>query len=418
MKTADRIQNIEKYIYCIVFFVGICILAFFTTKPAIKRIEHLKVFNKVQNTHAENDIGKNVDNSIEKSFYKRQKWFETYASVNHLIGKKEIDGFSYALDKNGALHPLNFWVNVESHNYRRYAQQVLTLKNNVKKSGGKLVLMGIPNKYNESWTNGYQGMPYNDYNKQLDELFLWSRRYGIDYIDFRDTLKNSGMNMNKMFYKTDEYWTGTAAFTSFKELVAHLNLKYNAKLDSNKYYRNFDNYEVKSHKNVLLGSYGRKTGKSMVPSGLDSFETIMPKFAGNITFNGKTGNYKDTVLDEGKLTYDSAYESNLFGYYMSGIKATETIVNNNNPKGPKVLWIRDPAASPLIVDTIPLFSKIDCVWGKYATDSYIKNVLKEKKYDYVFISYETVNLVPEFFQFYKNDHPKKDTVNKAHSKKK
>jgi hypothetical protein len=103
---------------------------------------------------------------------------------------------------------------------------------------------------------------------------------------------------------------------------------------------------------------------------------------------------------------------------MSGIKATETIVNNNNPKGPKALWIRDPAASPLIVDTIPLFSKIDCAWGKYATDSYIKNVLKEKKYDYVFISYETVNLVPEFFQFYKNDHPKKDTVNKAHSKKK
>ncbi|SER52538.1 alginate O-acetyltransferase AlgX-related protein [Lachnobacterium bovis] len=412
MKKVDNIRNIEKIIFCIVFFSGICVFSFFTAKPTLNRLKHLELCEAVQL--------KNVEKNVNKSLYKRNTMYESYAKLNYSLGKKEIDNFSYALDKKGYYHPVNFWVNVDSYNYRRFAQQILTLKKDIYDNGGKVVFMGIPNKYNEAWTKGYKGIPYNDYNKQLDELLLWNRRYGIDYVDFRETLKKSKIDYNKMFYKTDEYWSATASFLAFKDLVNYLNEEENANLDKSGYYRNIKNYEVKYYNNKFLGSYARRAGKSMIKGGLEDFETIAPKFKGNITFEGKTGDYKDTVLDESKLNYSSVYDSNVVGYYMSGIKKTQTIINNDNPKGLKILWLRDPAASPLIVDTIPLCSKIDCVWGKYATDGYIKKILKENKYDYVFISYETVNLVPEFFDFYKNDHPKigDKAKSKAQSEKK
>lgn len=441
MKLIEKIKNIEhkeKYVYTAMFFAGMFSLSILSAKnslPEIKKTatvatkqlqQKLKgekvtatyAASATEDTTSSDDTSTleaivstgiaHVDNNITTSVYKRYDWIEGYGTVNRLVGKKEIDGFSYALDKKNAYNSVNFWVTVPDHDYRRYSQQLLTLKNEVGKKGGKLIFMGFPNKFDSTWDSGYSGIPYNDYNNQMDELLLWNRRYGIDSIDFRTTLKNSGLTWKEMFYKTDHHWTGKAAFLAFKDLVGHLNDKYDAKLDQNGYYRNINNYEIKWHKNIFLGASGRSVGVSFANEGLEDFQTFKPKFDCNITWNKMKGNYTDTVLIPSKLKYDNLYESDPYGYYMNGVCQMDQIINHNNKDGLKVLWIRDSFASPMIVDSIPFCSQIDCVWGKYATDDYVKKAIKNTDYDYVFVAYGTVDLLPNFFHFYENDYPKKD----------
>ena len=155
------------------------------------------------------------DQDIQDNVYGHYEFIEMYGTLNRMIGKKEINGFSYALDKDGAYDSVNFWNDVHDHDYRRYSQQLLLLKDETEEHNGHFIFLGFPNKYNDEWNSGYYGIPYNGYNWQMDELLLWNRRYGIDSIDYRETMKKSGLKFNELFYKTDNHWTVYAAFLAF-----------------------------------------------------------------------------------------------------------------------------------------------------------------------------------------------------------
>ena len=176
-------------------------------------------------------------------------------------------------------------------------------------------------------------------------------------------------------------------------------------LDPDGYYRNIDNYDVTWHKKMFLGSAGRNAGMSFGNLELEDFQTIIPKFSGKIKYSGKEGNYTDTVIIKDKLNYDDVYTSDPYGFYMNGIERKETIINENNPDGMKVLFIRDSFASPMIIDMIPYCSEIHSYWGKFATDETVKNEIDNGNYDLVIVGYYTEDLIPNFFHFYENDVP-------------
>lgn len=268
--------------------------------------------------------------------------------------------------------------------------------------------MAYPNKYYEAWNSGYDGIPYNGYNSKMDELLLWNRRHGIDSIDYREILAESDLSFEEMFYKTDHHWTGYAAFLAFDELVDHLNEEYDAGLDEDGYYRDINNYEVEWHEGVFLGAAGRNVGVKFAGGELENFQTVKPKFSGSITWNGITGDYADTVIREHKLEYEDIYESDAYAYYLGGVFRRDTIINHDNPDGLKIFFIRDSFASPMIIDMIPFCSQIDCVWGKYATDEYVKQMIAEGDYDYVFVGYYTEDILPNFFHFYEDDYIKEE----------
>ena len=54
------------------------------------------------------------------------------------MGKNEVNGFDYALDKNGAYNSLNFWNDVSDADIRRYSQQLYMLEQDVEAHGGKM----------------------------------------------------------------------------------------------------------------------------------------------------------------------------------------------------------------------------------------------------------------------------------------
>ena len=433
-----KINNIEKYVFSVLFLVGLFVLAGLSMKNSLpvlqetvqKLADHIQELNTTgyqktytavagEDSSSEGGIedAQNVmdaitaclleiDSNISENVYRRYDWIETYGVLNRVIGKKEVNGFSYALDKNGAYNSVNFWNEVEDTNIRRFSQQLYLLKQDVEAHGGKMLFMGYPNKYYEKWNSGYKGIPYNGYNSKMDELLVWNRRYGIDSIDYRELLVDSGLTFEEMFYKTDHHWTGYAAFLAFEELVNHLNEEYDAGLDEDGYYRNIDNYEVEWHEDMFLGSSGRNVGISFAGGELEDFQTVVPKFSGNFTWNGKTGDYTDSVIVDEKLEYEDIYQSDPYAYYLDGVSSRDTIINHDNPDGLKMFFIRDSFASPIIIDMLPFCSQIDCVWGKYATDEYVKEMIAEGDYDYVFVGYYTEDILPNFFHFYKNDYMK------------
>ncbi|MBE5963424.1 MAG: hypothetical protein E7252_00615 [Lachnospira sp.] len=395
-------RKIENYIFSVIFFVAMfafAILSALQTVPELKKVlEDVTEENK-------SELVNSVDTCINENVYMRYECVEMYGTLNRLLGKKEINGFDYAVDKNGSYNSVNFWLLTELDAAQRYAQQLLMLKEEAEDEGAEFVFLAFPNKYNEKWCEGYEGIPYNGYNEMMDQLLLWNRRYGINYIDYREMLANKGLSFEEMFYRTDHHWNAMTAFYAFEELVGYMNEKFDAELDSDGYYRDIRNYNVEILEKSFLGSSGRKAGIAFGNQELEDFHKIVPKFNRSITLNGKTGGYLDTVLLEKRLEKGIIYESDMYSFYMDGVSAKEIIINNDNLDGPKILFIRDSYASPLIVDMIPLCSQIDCIWGKYATDEVVKDIVNKGNYDYVLVGYYTENLNDEFFQFYVNDYP-------------
>ncbi len=401
----------ENYIFSIVFLTALFVFSALSARKTIPVLsETVRGFSKSQQENGTTEAVKEtllqIDDDISKNVYYRYDLIEVYGEVNKLFGKKEINGFSYAIDKNGAYNSVNFWDEVEDVDVRRLTQRMVNLKEVCEKYDGKFMFLAFPNKFDPAWNSGYDGIPYNDHNEKTDEMLLWCRRYGIDEIDFRETLKRSGLSFNDMFYKTDHHWTGYTAFLAYQELIDHINDEYGANLDPDHYYRDISNYNVEWVKNCLLGASGRSVGMKFGSTGMEDFQIVYPKFSNNIEWDNYDssvkGDYQDTLLHRDELEIGNPYESDAYEYYVGGIHKRETITNMDNPDGPRLLFIRDSFASPMLVEMTPLFSEIECVWGKYASDGYIENLVENGKYDYVIVAYYPEDIQENFFNFYKD----------------
>ena len=207
------------------------------------------------------------------------------------------------------------------------------------------------------------------------------------------------MTYQEMFYNTDHHWTGMAAFVAYQDLVKHMNEKYGAGLDPDGYYTNIDNYDVSYWNHTYLGSAGRNVGYSFGNAN-DVMQLVVPKFHGNISWLGYSGDYKDTVFRYNKLDADNPYLSDSYGFYLYGVAKEESIVNNDNPDGLRILFVRDSYMSPIIIDMIPFCSQMDCYWGLYVDEDVLKEKVATGNYDYVILSYGNLNIEQSSFNFY------------------
>lgn len=351
-----------------------------------------------------------IETLISENCYKRYDLIETYGLINKLLGKTEINEFGYALDEYGGYNPVDLFDEIDDMDYKGVAQQILAFKNDAEAHGAKFMYLQSPNKIDDAWNSGIKDLPYSDKNEKTDKLLAWIERFGIDTIDFRETLANSGMSYQEMFYNTDHHWTGVAAFEAFKELVNHMNTKYGAGLDPDGYYTDLSNYDVSYYDDVYLGSAGRNVGFSYGTC-QDHMQLVVPKFDGNISWAKFTGNYKDTVFRYSALESENPYLADTYGFYLYGVAKQDRVVNNANPDGLKILMVRDSFMSPVIIDMIPFCSEIDCYWGLYVDDATLKEKVATGNYDYVILSYGTLNIAADSFNFYMNEETENDEMN-------
>lgn len=392
-------SSFGENIFVIIFLACLFVYAGLSARQTIPKIEEeLNAFDYSSDDALKGAIA-SIDANISQEAYDRYAYIEMYGVLNKALGKKEINGFDYALDEYGGYNPINFCDEVDNIDYKLVAERVLALKTDAEEHGAIFMYLQSPDKLDDAWNTGIPGIPYEDKNEKTDRLLAWFHRYGIDCIDFRESLANSNLTYTEMFYNTDHHWTGVAAFVAFRDLVGHMNEEYGQGLDEDYYYRNIDNYTISYCEDVYLGSAGRDIGFSYGVCE-DHMQLVVPKFDGNISWMGYNGNYKDTVFRYDHLVGENPYNTDTYGFYLYGVAKEDVIINKGNPDGLKILFIRDSFMSPIIIDMIPLCSEIDCYWGLYVDDKTLKDKIANGNYDYVILTYGTLNIEEDNFNFY------------------
>lgn len=345
-----------------------------------------------------------LEEDLENRVAGALKLRERIGAFYRTIGKQEIGDFAYALDAKGGYEALNFWAEAKDIDYRLIAQRLYLFREQVENKGGHFTFILFPDKLNEAWNSVDSGIPFNDFNYQADVLLAWLNFYGIDYLDLRETMKTSGLSYEEMFCRTDSRWTARAAFTAYGELVDYLNRKYDAGMDSEGFYRNPDNYLFESVEGIFVGDIGQKVGLDYAQASPEDFCVVTPKFELNVNWTTQEDDFASSQLYlDRRLKTDNPFDEDVYEFYLNGLNDRDYIVNEDNPEGPTAWFIRDEYASPLIIDMVPLFSRISCSCGRNTSDRYVKNEIVESCPDYVFIGYNIENLLMEYFRFYADD---------------
>lgn len=401
----------KKYIFAGIF---VFILFTFGITNFMYQFEETSItFHKYKKINNQADVKKlisKVENTVNDELLGKISFIETYGYVQNLLGKNEVDNFTYGKDKNGFLNYASFY-REDDPKLMEYAKQIRRLKESVESIGTKTLFINPPGKYVRNISVYDKGFPVNDINKVQDEFLLYLHNNGVETLDLRKPILESGLPYEKLFYKTDHHWTVEAAFLGFSAIVDDMESRYGENLDPNRFYRDLSNYNTYYYPESMLGSIGRNTGINY--SGLDDFTLITPKFETDLVWEAsdldgdtkrKEGSFEEAILQLDLLASSKAYSISKYDTYIETINPWDKITNKNNPDGPKILCIRDSYFSPTLSFLSPLFSEIHMIWPLATSNGVnIEKYLEENDFDYVFIELYPHNIKEEAFTFFKSE---------------
>lgn len=401
----------KKYIFAGIFLF---ILFAFGIANFIYQFDEMnKIFGKYGKVTNQSDVKKlisKVEETADGELLCKINFIETYGYIQKLLGKSEIDNFTYGKDKKGYLNYASFY-REDDPNLKEYAKRIRRLKQSLESKGTKVLFINPPEKYVPNISVFDKGFPINDTNKIQDEFLLYLHNNDVETLDLRKTILESGLPYEKLFYKTDHHWTVEAAFLAFRALVADMESRYGVKLDPKGFYRDLNNYNKYCYNQSMLGSMGRNSGINY--SGLDDFTLITPKFQTNLLWEAedvdgdkkhKEGSFEESILQLDLLSSSEIYSISKYDTYIEAINPWDKITNNNNTHGLKILCIRDSYFSPTLSFLAPLCSEIHMIWPLATSNRVdIEKYLAKYKFDYVFIELYPHNIKEEAFPFFKSE---------------
>jgi len=268
--------------------------------------------------------------------------------------KKESRNFTVIKDDAGYLHQGDFY-QLPNSAIRYFSLRVRalsnTFKNNSYHKGAFLALAG-GNKLNAGSTPIYTGYPVNymaDVN--LDSLLINLFQYGVETFDLRNVFKNSTMNYEEIYYKTDRGWSPMAALEAAGAIAARVKQKFGVSMDPPGepagFFRDANNYQKYQYYNAYQGAYSRTVGRPF--GGDEDFIIPLPLFKTSFTVYDtpyssmpiREGDFSDVLIDSDYLNANSRNLDpvSIFLYDENGQYSYRRIVNNSNPKGPNILFI-------------------------------------------------------------------------------
>lgn len=344
----------------------------------------------------------NLENTINESVFSKFTWVEAYGYLQAVLDKNEFANFEVIKDKAGILHFTYFADGPKPTS--ELTDRMKHLQAFTKQRGIPLTYMMTPDKYVRGFTEFPQGIPYHYNNETADQLLAELKEAGIDTLDLREGILESGIAGDELFFRTDHHWKIETAFWGYTRLVQHFNKSFDMQLDPAGFYTNLENYNQIHYKNSYIGSMGRKTGKYYtVP---DDFTFIYPKFKTDydmsITYPDQVGRlhgrFEDALISTYQFNTDSQYENDKYFAYLFGNTSLVHIVNKDKPNGKKFLFIKDSFAVPLIAFLSTISSEIYLIDPRYYKDD-ILEFIGDKKLDHVIVSFSPPNLTDEFFKF-------------------
>ena len=277
----------------------------------------------------------------------REHWFiQLYGGVQRLSGRRIVEDAvsenTVAKLSNGALN----FVNMGTHVW--VGPQTTENAANTAAFARELEELGIPYLYlcaPQKLQRGVQLLPAplaESGNASADAFLAELDRQGTDYVDLRPLFENNGI-YSSWFFKTDHHWKPEAAFFAWQYLSGELDLRYGYETPS--ILTNPNNWSTRVLDDFFLGSQGKRVGS--LYAGVDDFTIYTPKFDTNLTYTNsdgsfdRSGPFAQSVCFPERVEERDWFNGNPYTYYSGGDYAMATMVNHNNPKGPKVVLLRE-----------------------------------------------------------------------------
>ncbi len=186
---------------------------------------------------------------------------------------------------------------------------------------------------------------YSD--READQLLALLEEAGVDTLDLRPVFVQAAQedpeNARELFYRTDHHWSPEGAFLGYQTLCEKLEEDYRFRIDEELTDpESFDKYSFRA---AFLGSQGRRVGS--LYAGEDDVEIWSPKFSTDLTYSvpligvKREGPFVVSVLFPERLAETDRYETNPYTIYAGGDYLLSRAVNENNPKGKRILILRD-----------------------------------------------------------------------------
>lgn len=337
--------------------------AFYSTgKAALKSNlfnENYSTYNKILKTR----------NDIEKAFNEtslKMPFIEINGAISLAFNKKTHNSVIRLSDGTLTIAAMNNNPNVALNN----ADAIIKLRDYLDVLNIPLLYVHAPQK------NVYGLLPAGttDYRDVCADLFIEKlNNNGINKIVLRNKI---GESNSDTFFNTDHHWLPEAAFRSFGIVGEELIKNYGFNID--KEFFNINNYNSKIYKNWFLGSAGKRVGR-IYATQTDDISILTPKFDtsfevstyhGNSNIDLLNGNFEQTMIVKENIENKDYYNLNPYAAYSGGDFPLQTVTNNLQTNGKKILLVRDSFAcafSPFLALTCSELYITDRRWNTLNT---------------------------------------------------
>lgn len=264
-------------------------------------------------------------------------------------------------------------------------KETVALKDFLEDHGVNLLYVNEPAKYTDDDLLREEFGIASYSNRNMDVFIKRIREAGVNAIDLRDNIRDEGLSVYDMFYRTDHHWRVPAGLWASRIMADGLNRYCGYDIDTSVY---DEDHFIKSYwKECWLGEQGRKAGRTYV--GLDDFTELKPDHDTSFTFvkeDGSTfeGTF-DTFVNEGIYdTENDVYENDSWHYSYIMVPGC---INNDVEKG-KVLILGDSydnVTQPFLALQI---HEVDTLVLRRYDDSFnLRDYIIDNGYDTVIIAY-------------------------------
>lgn len=393
-------KNILVFVFAVIFLIsGISIHylsalknSFFTMVSEITK----------GNMSGVTEFKQNVDDLSSKKLSYHDQLMDINSLKENITGTRIIDKSGSAVVKSDSGSLVNTGIlnhKMDNTELDKVVNRITAFKKHAEKNGTNLLYCATPNK------NYYEKLPPNikEFSKHDTDKFVSKlKNKKVHTLNFADTFKEENIDYNDIYFYTDHHWKPYYGFVANKAICEELHKKYG--FEYNKKYLDINNYNIKTYKDYFLGSSGKKTGTFFTWHGADDIDLITPKFKTDFTeeqpFKNQVrkGAFQDTVLYLENIEQKDLYNLNSYATYSGGDFRLQIMKNNLNPKGKKILLIKDSfacAVAPFLSLQTSELHIIDIrdyeyfVGDRINTYKYIEQI----KPDYVLILYSGISSI-------------------------
>lgn len=388
--------------FFLVFTLGFSIINVAVNREMIFKLKD--TFLKIEGTDDLNAWIASVETLTTEEILGKMKFVETYGFIQKLMDKQEFNSFAYIRDDDNMLY-YGSMMELGTDDLEEYARNVKRLNEYVESKGAKLLVVIPPSKVLAGVSPVNIEWPLNNPNNRTDKLMVLLQQYGVNAVDLRNTMIESGASLEELFFKTDHHWTPLAAYYGTTEVIKQIKERFGEDLDPERYYTNLGNYHTYTFEQIFLGSTGRNAG--VVYSGLDDYTLIWPECDMEFTWineedgDEKTGSMEEALLNPSTvMNIENIYDCNINRVYMEEVVDKDKIINNSRPDLPRLTVLRDSYFTPMAFFLAPMCSEIDMLWTRNAEGISLEDFIKESDSDYVILEIYPYNLDEKSFDFF------------------